>query len=44
MKVLAKEGRSFKAFLKEKYAIALDNCNLFTKNVKHGTEHDIDTT
>ena len=25
------EGKNFKTFLKENYAIALDSCNLFTK-------------
>ena len=29
------EGRNLKTFLKENYAIALDFCYLFTKNVEH---------
>ena len=38
------EGRNFKIFWKEKYAIALDGCCLFTKkNVEHGIEHDTDS-
>ena len=50
MYILTEGGRSFKTLLKENYAIALDSCYLFTivthllKNVKHGIEHDIDST
>ena len=43
MYILKEAGRSFKTFLKENYALALDSCYLFT-NVKKGTEHDIDST
>ena len=39
---LTEAGRSFKTFLKENYAIALDSCYLFTKSVQQGIEHDID--
>ena len=38
------DGRNFKTFLKENYAVALDSCDWFTKlrkNVDHGTEHDV---
>ena len=35
-------GRSFKTFLTENYAIALDSCYWFTKNFKQGIEHGID--
>ena len=31
MYLLTELGTSFKTFLKENYAIALDSCNLFTK-------------
>ena len=31
MSTSTKIGRSFKAFLKENYTIALDSCHLFTK-------------
>ena len=34
------EGRHFKTFLKENYAIALDSCYLFTKKM---FEHNIDS-
>ena len=44
MKTYTEVGMSFKTFLKENYAIALDSCYLFTKNVKHEIEHDIDST
>ena len=38
------EGLNLKAFLKEKYAIALDSCYIVTKkNVRHGTEDDVDS-
>ena len=42
---LIERDRSFKTFLNENYAIALDSCFLFTKkNVKYGiAEHDIDS-
>ena len=30
--ILTEGGRSFKTFLKENYAVALDSCYLFTKN------------
>ena len=36
------KGRSFKTFLEENYAIALENCYFFTKNVEHGIKHDVD--
>ena len=29
--------------LKERYAVALDSCYIFSKNVKHGIEHDVDS-
>ena len=41
MYILTEGGMSFKTFLKENYAIALDSCHL---NVKQGIEHDIDST
>ena len=44
MYILTEAGRSFKTFLKENYAVALGSCYLFTKNVKQGFEHDIDST
>ena len=35
-------GRTnFKTFLKENYAVGLENCYLF--NLEHGTKHDIDS-
>ena len=37
------EGRDFKKFLRENYAIALDSCYLFKENVEHGIEHDVDS-
>ena len=40
---LTEGDRSFKILFKENYAIALDSCYLFTKNVKHGIEHDLDS-
>ena len=43
MYILTEGGRSFKTLFKENYAIALDSCYLFTKNVKHEIEHDIDS-
>ena len=44
MYILTEGGRSFKTLLKESYVIVLDSCYLFTKNVKHGIKHDIDST
>ena len=45
MYILTEEGRSFKTLLKENYAIALDSVVTYLlKNVKHGIEHDIDST
>ena len=41
--IFTERGRSFKILFKENYAIALDSCYLFTKNVKNGIEHDIDS-
>ena len=38
------EGKNVKTFLKEKYAIALGSCYLFTKlskNIEHGIEHGV---
>ena len=37
------EGRNFKTFIKENYAIALNSCYLLIhyKYVEHGIEHDI---
>ena len=32
-KYILTEGRNFKTFLKENYAIALESCYLFTKKV-----------
>ena len=43
MYILTEGDRSFKTLFKESYAIALDSRYLFTKNVKHGIEHDIDS-
>ena len=43
MYILTEGGRSFKTLLKENHAVALDSCYLFTKNVKHGIEHDLDS-
>ena len=43
MHILTEGGRSYKSLLNENYAIALDSCYLFTKNVKHGIEYDIDS-
>ena len=39
------EGRNFKTFMKENYAIALDSCYLliYYKYVEHGIERDIDS-
>ena len=39
------EGRNFKTFLKENYAIALDSCYLliYCKYVEYRIEHDIDS-
>ena len=34
------EGRNFKTFLKENYALDVDSCFLFTKKM---FEHDIDS-
>ena len=45
MYILTEGGRSFKTLLKENYAIALDSfVTYLQKNVKHGIEHDIDST
>ena len=42
--ILTEGGRSFKTFLKDNYAIALDSCVMYLlKNVKHEIEHDIDS-
>ena len=40
--ILTEGSRSFKTFLTENYAFALDSCLL--KNIKHGIGHDIDGT
>ena len=40
------EGRNFKTFLKENYAIALDSCYqliIYYKYVKHRIQHVIDS-
>ena len=41
---ILKEGRDFKTFLKENYAIVSGSCYLliYYKYVEHGIEHDID--
>ena len=36
------EGKNFKTFLEENYAVILDGCYLFIANVEHGIEHDVD--
>ena len=44
MHIFTELGRSFKTFLKYNYLIVLYSCYWFTENVKHGIEHDIDST
>ena len=44
MYILREGSRGFKTLLKANHTVALDSCYLFTKNVKHGIEHDIDST
>ena len=41
---ILKEGRDFKTFLKENYAIVSDSCYLliYYKYIEHGIEHDIE--
>ena len=34
------EGRIFKEFLKEHYAVALESCYMY---IEHGIEHDADS-
>ena len=42
--ILTEGGRSSKTLLKENYAIVWTVVTYLLKNVKHGIEHDIDST